>query len=312
MEKQLQFAPLAYLVIDRSFKVIEMNETMRTLLGVKRDPQHFHELLTIASMAYFQTYFLPAITLHDKVNELFLTIKGADGPVPVLMNAVERGDRFECALMQMTIRGEYERELLQAKRNAEQINKETELAYKELQRLLGEVECKKAELEELNANLHQLATIDSLTGLKNRRYLEQKLADWLVKAEAGFPLSLLVVDIDFFKVVNDTRGHQVGDAVLQELARKLVAELEGAETIARMGGEEFILLLPGYTVQRAAEFAEKIRRNLEQGHWEHVPITVSIGVAHYHIGDQAKELLERADRALYASKNAGRNCVTVG
>lgn len=312
MEKQLQFAPLAYLVIDRSFKVIEMNETMRTLLGVERKPQHFHELLTIASMAYFQTYFLPAITLHDKVNELFLTIKGADGPIPVLMNAVEREGRFECALMQMTIRSEYERELLQAKRNAEQINKETELAYKELQRLLGEVECKKAELEELNANLHQLATIDSLTGLKNRRYLEQKLGDWLIKAEAGFPLSLLVVDIDFFKVVNDTRGHQVGDAVLQELARKLVAELEGTETVARMGGEEFIILMPEYAVQQAAEFAEKIRGDLEQAHWEHVPITVSIGVAHYQPGDQAKELLERADKALYASKNAGRNCVTIG
>ncbi|WP_416145509.1 hypothetical protein [Planococcus koreensis] len=107
MEKQLQFAPLAYLVFDRGLKVLEMNEAMRNMLSNK-SPKHFHEMLTIASMVYFQTYFLPAITLHGKVNEMFLTIKGAAGSVPVLMNAVEREGRFECAMIEMTIRGEYE------------------------------------------------------------------------------------------------------------------------------------------------------------------------------------------------------------
>ncbi len=312
MEKQLQFAPLAYLVIDRSFQVMEMNETMRSLIGEDRNPQHFHELLTIASMAYFQTYFVPAITLHDKVIELYLTIKGVDGPVPVLMNAIEREGYFECALMQMKIRGEYERELLQAKRNAEKINKDTALAYEELQRILGEVESKKGELERLNADLQQLATVDSLTGLKNRRYMEQELADWLTKAESGFPLSLLLIDIDFFKRVNDTHGHQIGDVVLQELAWKMLAETEGVGTVARIGGEEFLLLLPGHTVEKAVALAEKLRKNLEQGSWEHVPLTVSIGVANYLNGDNAKTLFARADKALYASKNAGRNCVTIG
>ncbi len=312
MEKQLQFAPLAYLVIDRSFQVMEMNETMRSLIGEDRNPQHFHELLTITSMAYFQTYFVPAITLHDKVIELYLTIKGVDGPVPVLMNAVERDGYFECALMQMKIRGEYERELLQAKRNAEKINKDTALAYEELQRILGEVESKKEELERLNADLQQLATVDSLTGLKNRRYMEQELADWLTKAESGFPLSLLLIDIDFFKRVNDTHGHQIGDVVLQELAWKMLAETEGVGTVARIGGEEFLLLLPGHTVEKAVALAEKLRKNLEQGSWEHVPLTVSIGVANYLNGDNAKTLFARADKALYASKNAGRNCVTIG
>lgn len=311
MEKQLQFAPLAYLVFDRGLKVLEMNEAMRNMLSNK-SPKHFHEMLTIASMVYFQTYFLPAITLHGKVNEMFLTIKGAAGSVPVLMNAVEREGRFECAMIEMTIRGEYERELLQAKQNAEQINRETAAAYEELQHLLGEVKCKKAELERLNADLHQLANVDSLTGLKNRRYLEQELAGLLVKSEFGFPLSLLAVDIDFFKRVNDTYGHQMGDAVLQELAGKLLGETEGEGTVARMGGEEFIILMPGYSIEWAEQLGEKLCRNLEMADWQHVPITVSIGVTNYQPGDTATKLFARVDKALYASKNAGRNCVTVG
>lgn len=311
MEKQLQFAPLAYLAFDRGLKVLEMNEAMRNMLSNK-SPKHFHELLTIASMVYFQTYFLPAITLHGKVNEMFLTIKGAAGSVPVLMNAVEREGRFECAMIEMTIRGEYERELLQAKQNAEQINRETATAYEELQHLLGEVKCKKAELERLNADLHQLATIDPLTGLKNRRYLEQELAGLLVKSEFGFPLSLLAVDIDFFKRVNDTYGHQMGDAVLQELAGRLLAETAGEGTVARMGGEEFIILLPGYGIDLAQELGEKLCKRMENADWKHIPITVSIGVTNYQPGDTATQLFARADKALYASKNAGRNCVTVG
>lgn len=312
MEKQLQFAPVAYLAMDRSYKVLEMNEAMREMLGEERKPKHFHELLTIASTVYFQTYFLPAITLHGKVNEMFLTIKGAAGPIPVLMNTVEREGRFECALMQMTIRGEYEKELLQAKRNAEQINRESVDANQELQRLLGEVECKKAELEELNANLHQLATVDPLTGLKNRRFLEQEVAAWLLKAEFGYPLSVLAVDIDFFKRVNDAYGHSVGDAVLQELAGKLLAQIESGATIARMGGEEFIILLPGHAIKSAKELGEKVCVRLEKADWQHVPITVSIGVASYQVGDTARELFSRADKALYVSKSRGRNCVSVG
>lgn len=312
MEKQLQFAPLAYLAIDSNYRIVEMNEAMRIMLEEEREPTHFHELLTVASMVYLQTYFLPAITLYGRVDEMFLTIKGAAGPIPVLMNAVEREGRFECAMMQMTIRSEYERELLQAKRNAEQINRETETAYEELQHLLGEVKCKKAELERLNADLHQLANIDSLTGLKNRRYLEQELAGLLIKTEFGFPLSLLAVDIDFFKRVNDTYGHQMGDAVLQELAGKLLAETEGEGTVARMGGEEFIILMPGYSIDVAEELGEKLCRNLEMADWKHVPITVSIGVTNYQLGDTAKKLFARVDKALYASKKAGRNCVTVG
>ncbi|MBZ5199946.1 diguanylate cyclase [Planomicrobium chinense] len=312
MDVQLNLAPFCYLVIDENYKIIEMNLAMRELVGAEHHvPGNIHNLLTVASRVYFQTYFMPSITLHGRVDEMFLTVKSAAGPVPVLMNTVKRNGFYECALIPMTIRGEYEKELLLAKRNAEKINQETAEAYSKLQNLLAEVEQKQLELEELNANLLQMTTTDPLTGLKNRRYLEEMMSEMAGQAEAGRPLSLLVIDIDFFKRINDTCGHQTGDAVLQELAWKLLNEANGLGTAARMGGEEFVIVLPGVGKRKAQEFAEKLRGKIEHGEWLHVAITVSIGVAAYEPGDNADLLFARADQALYASKNAGRNRVTV-
>lgn len=312
MEEQLDLAPFCYLVINEYYGIVEMNAAMRELLGAeRREPRNVHDLLTVASRVYFQTYFMPSITLHGRVDEMFLTVKGAAGPVPVLMNTIKRNGLYECAMIPMTVRGEYEKELLLAKRNAEKINQETAEAYAKLQNLLAEVGQKQRELEELNANLLQMTTTDPLTGLKNRRYLEEVMSEMAGQAEAGRPLSLLVIDIDFFKRINDTYGHQIGDAVLQELAWKLLNEANGLGTAARMGGEEFVIVLPDAGKRKAQEFAEKLRGKIEHGEWLHVAVTVSIGVATYEPGDNADLLFARADQALYASKNAGRNRVTV-
>lgn len=312
MDEQLNLAPFCYLVIDENYKILEMNAAMRELAGAEEHvPGNVHNLLTVASRVYFQTYFMPSIALHGRVDEMFLTLKGAGGPVPVLMNTVKRNGLYECALIPMTIRGEYEKELLLAKRNAEKINREAAEAYAKLQNLLAEVEQKQRELEELNANLQQMTTTDPLTGLKNRRYLEEALSEMAGQAEAGKPLALLVIDIDFFKRVNDTYGHQMGDAVLQELSWKLLHEANGRGIAARMGGEEFVILLPDSARSKAQAFAEELRGKIEQGEWVHIPVTVSIGVAIFEPGDNADSLFARADEALYASKNAGRNRVTV-
>ncbi|WKA58231.1 GGDEF domain-containing protein [Planococcus shenhongbingii] len=312
MEEQLNLAPFCYLVIEESYRIVEMNVAMRELIGTERPmPTHVHELLTIASRVYFQTYFMPSITLHGKVNEMFLTIKGAEGPVPVLMNTAKRNGHFECAMIPMTERGEYEKELLLAKRNAEKIHQETAEAYAKLQSLMEKVEQKQRELEELNTSLQQMTTTDPLTGLKNRRYLEEILSEMTGQAEAGRPLSLLVIDIDFFKRINDTYGHQMGDAVLQELSWKLLSETDGQGIVSRMGGEEFVILLPDASKDEAHSFAEQLRRQIEHAEWLHVPVTVSIGVAVFENEDNADSLFARADEALYISKNSGRNRVTV-
>jgi len=311
VEEQLNQAPCGYLVIDPANCIIEMNETLLKMIGAAEPLDHMHKLLTVASRVYFQTYFTPSIKTYGKVDEMYLTLKGADGRIPVLLNAVERNGRYECVLFPMRVRQEYENELLLAKRQAEKIHQETAAAYEKLQELLQEVEGKKLEVEELNVQLLGLTVTDPLTGLKNRRYLDEKLVRLIGESsETGIPLSLLVVDIDHFKRVNDTYGHTAGDAVLQELALKLQAETREQDIVSRMGGEEFVIVLPGTGKAEAWQMAEQIRQNVEHGTWKHVQITVSIGVAVYEAGDDAANLFDKADEALYHSKNAGRNRVT--
>ncbi|PSL36375.1 sigma-B regulation protein RsbU (phosphoserine phosphatase) [Planomicrobium soli] len=311
MDEQLNLAPCGYLVIDSSNYIIEMNETLKQLIGVDEPLIHMHEMLTVASRVYFQTYFTPSIKMHGKVEEMFLTLKSVNGRIPVLMNTAERNGRYECVLLPMTIRQEYENELLMAKRQAEKIHQESAEAYKKLQDLMKEVEGKKQELEELNAQLQGMTETDSLTGLKNRRYLDEQLLQLTGESsETGEPLTLLVVDIDHFKQVNDTYGHPVGDSVLQELAGKLQNETRDQDIVARMGGEEFVIVLPATDSDGALKMAERIRENIEHGEWKHVNITVSIGVAVYESGDNPAGLFSKADEALYRSKSSGRNRVT--
>jgi sigma-B regulation protein RsbU (phosphoserine phosphatase) len=283
---------------------------MKRIAGKEKPPEHLHQLLTVASVVYFQTYFLPAITLHKKVHEMSLTIKSQKGPIPVLMNSIERDGFFECALIEMTIRDEYEKELLLAKQKAERINRESAEANAKLQELLLEVEAKQMELEKLNGGLKHLANTDPLTGLKNRRYLENEMATLIGRARDGLPLAALVIDIDFFKNVNDAFGHHIGDLVLRELAGKLQSEAEAFGIVARLGGEEFIIVLPGFDQLQALDLAEQIRRRVEQDDWAHTAITVSIGLASFSEKDDGLTLYSRADKALYASKKGGRNRVT--
>ncbi|CEG21563.1 Response regulator PleD [Planococcus massiliensis] len=310
MEERLNQAPFGYLVMDLEGKVVEMNLEMKRIWGRGEMPEHIHEMLTTASRVYFQTYFLPAVTLHKRVTEMSLMIKSERGPIPVLMNSIERNGFFECAMIEMTIRGEYEKELLLAKKQAEKINQESAEANARLQKLLAEVEAKQLELEKLNGGLKQQADTDALTGLKNRRYLEKEMDNLLGRAKEGLPLTTLIIDIDYFKKVNDTYGHHTGDLVLQELAGKLKEEAEAFGIVARLGGEEFFIVLPGFEQDQALNLAEQIRRRVEMDEWAHTPITVSIGMASFSEKDDEVTLYTRADEALYASKKGGRNRVT--
>ena len=308
MEQQLDRAPCGYLVLDQELRIVEMNSTLLNMTGAKK-PQHMHDLLTIASRVYFQTYFTPSIKMHGTVNEMFLTLKSDAGSMPVLMNTIEQDGFYECAFIQMSVRGEYEKELLLAKRNAEKINRETAEAYKKLQTVMEEVERKQLELIDLNLELQQLATTDQLTGLKNRRYLEARLNDFLSQANDGRKLAVLILDIDHFKQVNDTYGHQIGDAVLQELAVRLEAEVGSDDIVVRLGGEEFVVVMPDAAVEAGLAMGNVLCTHMASAAWQHVPVTVSICVAAYVPGDQLESLLSRADGFLYKAKANGRNCV---
>jgi sigma-B regulation protein RsbU (phosphoserine phosphatase) len=312
MQEQLNLAPFGYLVMDKKWGILVMNQTLLEWIGVENAPAHMHDLLTIASRIYFQTYFSPSIKMHGRVNEMYLTLKTKSEQIPVLMNTVERNEQYECVFVQMKVRDEYENELLLAKRNAERILRDTDEAYMKLQVLMKEVEGKQQELVELNIQLKELATTDPLTGLKNRRCLQEEIvANIELSKKEHSSFSLVLIDVDFFKRVNDTYGHPIGDAVLQELAKKLQVETRSHDLVARMGGEEFMIVLPNTNKEQAQVIAERIRFNIDQDSWEHTRITVSIGVTTYEPADNLSKLISKADEALYRSKKAGRNCVSV-
>ncbi|MGI2328088.1 GGDEF domain-containing protein [Planococcus sp. YIM B11945] len=311
MEEQLNLAPCGYLVMDPSYQIVEMNRTLGELLGAAIPPGHMHELLTVASRAYFQTYFMPSMKTYGRVDEMHLILKSADGRIPVLMNASERNGQYECVLLPMAVRQQYENELLLAKRQAEKIHQESIEAFNNLQTLMREVEGKKREVEELNELLQVLTVTDPLTGLKNRRYLDSKLSECIEAArKTALPLSILGVDIDHFKRINDTYGHAAGDTVLQELAWKLETEINEPNFVVRLGGEEFLIVLPGSGKEETWQMAEKLRQNIARGPWKHVEVTISIGAALFEAGDDAASLMEKADKALYKSKIGGRNLVS--
>jgi diguanylate cyclase (GGDEF)-like protein len=167
--------------------------------------------------------------------------------------------------------------------------------------------------QRLVRRLHAQAVEDALTGLSNLRGFEHAAAARWAHGEA---LSLLAVDADHFKRVNDVHGHAVGDAVLRWLGQQLAYAARQGDVVARLGGEEFVLLLPGATPEQAVAAAERLRAAVAEAPFidgaVRVPVTVSIGVATRRADDSALDaVLRRADRALYAAKAAGRNRVVV-
>jgi diguanylate cyclase (GGDEF)-like protein len=167
-------------------------------------------------------------------------------------------------------------------------------------------------LEEANARLAALATTDPLTGLGNRRAFDEALDHEARLAGRGIrPLSLLVLDVDQFKSFNDAFGHPAGDEVLVRVAEVVRSCCRGPDVAARLGGEEFAVLLPGTDRAGAVTFAERVRRAVERGPWPLRPVTVSIGIATFDPGcrEAGRQLVEAADRALYRAKQAGRNRV---
>lgn len=163
--------------------------------------------------------------------------------------------------------------------------------------------------------LLRLATTDALTGLLNRRIFLQRLEDEFERSRRyGMPLSLLMLDCDHFKLVNDGYGHAVGDQALQNLALWGQESLRSCDIFARMGGEEFAILLPETGLNQAVEVAERLRQTVAEHPLQtfagNLVLTVSIGVSQVEAGDLTVEaILVRADQALYAAKHGGRNRV---
>lgn len=162
--------------------------------------------------------------------------------------------------------------------------------------------------------LHQLATRDGLTRLYNRRYFMELAQQKLQQTQSAHqPVSVLMLDLDHFKLINDHHGHAVGDRVLEHFGRLCLHGLRATDIIGRMGGEEFAALLPNIGQTEAAHIAERLRQQAEQCRLSHnghaIHFQVSIGIATQHGGESLDTLLGRADRQLYWAKKTGRNRV---
>lgn len=170
----------------------------------------------------------------------------------------------------------------------------------------------------LRETLHAQSVRDPLTGLFNRRYMEETLEREIYRAtRTGYPIGIIMLDIDHFKRLNDTYGHDAGDLVLIEIGKKIRDSIRVSDVACRYGGEEFILILPNADLEVTRHRAEKLRSDIESGNFvyhlqELGAITVSLGVAGYPDHAQAMEsILKKADEALYLAKKLGRNRVEV-
>jgi len=223
----------------------------------------------------------------------------------------EGQERLDCVLVQMGKRIDYEMELRMANKQIEEAYWEKDQALAELQQIHAEIERKQTELMEINAVLLELSNTDKLTGLKNRRFFQERLEEQLMQYNHNrIPLSLFIIDIDHFKCVNDTWGHGYGDEVLFDVATILKTHALEGETVARYGGEEFVMILPETEAEKAKAGAERLRRAVQDFSWKTGSMTISIGIITANPDDNEATLLQKADEALYASKQNGRNQVT--
>ena len=168
-----------------------------------------------------------------------------------------------------------------------------------------------SERKQLEEHLRLLSVTDCLTGVYNRRFMQETLYKELFRAERSKePFCLIMLDLDNFKQVNDRFGHDAGDLVLRRLVEVVQGRIRNADCLARWGGEEFLLLLPGTVVDDAARLAGELLNTLSGSAIDGVGVvTASFGVTEYRAGDTVEELVKRVDNLMYAAKQSGRNCV---
>ena len=188
---------------------------------------------------------------------------------------------------------------------------------KDLRRAMDRLQTQLIEIGTLQSQLREQAIRDALTNVFNRRYLEETLERELARAEReAYPLCVIMMDLDYFKDVNDTYGHEAGDVVLKALAETVTRQSRHGDFVCRYGGEEFVLVMPNIGIETARQRAEELHQTINSLKIPYdvfnLTTTISMGVAAYpEHGKSKEELLRAADRAMYIAKNTGRNRVVV-
>jgi len=213
----------------------------------------------------------------------------------------------------------YSQILEEANEELGKLNLSYEQLVMQLKQEKMKVETLAKELKKANEKLRELAIRDDLTSLYNHRYFKELLDREMHRAERySHVLSLIMIDIDYFKKINDTYGHPQGDITLRSIASLFRRVIRKSDTAARYGGEEFAIILPETDLQGAVSIAERLRKAVEESEIEfedqHIKVTISLGVTTYDPARNKKtkeEIIDAADRALYNSKQTGRNKLSI-
>lgn len=317
MKHDVDHIPGGLILLDGSNTITAVNQTLCDWLGLSKQDFLGHApetRMTRASGMYYLGHVLPSLRLHGRVEEVLLSFSNAAGKdLSVMLSATscpKPEDGFQVLVIPMQRRNLVEEQLQQARKTAEQAVAAKEEPLQEVRAMAHELEERHEELARLNSQLEQLATQDALTGLNNRRVYEREIEIHLALfRRSKLPFALILADIDWFKQFNDRFGHETGDQVLKEVGQRLSAGMRDVDTLVRMGGEEFALILPNTTLEDAALVAERKRGEIEKLNSRHGTVTLSLGVAAARNGDTKSDIYGRADRSLYKAKSEGRNQV---
>ncbi|MCG6368807.1 GGDEF domain-containing protein [Vibrio fluvialis] len=256
--------------------------------------KHEKEFLFVSSLLGISAVVLGFLLTVYIVQIILQRIKRIQGDIKTLNASLDQGDTSsQEAVSKITTKDE----LAELEHDIKAV----------MSRLAKEITCR----EQVEKQLLTLATQDKLTGAYNRHKWEEQINMQLNLAQrGGYPFGLILLDVDYFKRVNDQFGHQVGDQLLKRMVSELQQRIRSTDMLFRLGGEEFAILLPMQDIESACKLAESLRSQMELLQVDNLPaFTISIGVTSYHDMDSEASIFRRADMALYRAKAQGRNQV---
>ncbi|EKO3399589.1 GGDEF domain-containing protein [Vibrio fluvialis] len=256
--------------------------------------KHEKEFLFVSSLLGISAVVLGFLLTVYIVQIILQRIKRIQGDIKTLNASLDQGDSSsQEAVSKITTKDE----LAELEHDIKAV----------MSRLAKEITCR----EQVEKQLLTLATQDKLTGAYNRHKWEEQINMQLNLAQRGsYPFGLILLDVDYFKRVNDQFGHQVGDQLLKRMVSELQQRIRSTDMLFRLGGEEFAILLPMQDIESACKLAESLRSQMELLQVDNLPaFTISVGVTSYHDMDSEASIFRRADMALYRAKAQGRNQV---
>jgi diguanylate cyclase (GGDEF)-like protein len=277
-------------------------------LNKVRDNQLYGMIASLPSVAYtFQKYKISDLMISGQLLQMWNLGIGTRNDEPLLVNIMNK------VIAQIT-----EQEQHKITSHWMIINQQQSLDYKLLIQISSIISVLFLlvlyhlwRLKKYNKQLKHLSTTDVLTNISNRIKLDQQLARTIKLAQRyNQQFSLILLDVDHFKIVNDQYGHLVGDYALKAVAEILKENIRSIDTLGRWGGEEFLIICPGQTLESSMLLAEKLRTKINQYKFEHFSnLSCSFGLSSYQPEDTSNHMIQRADDALYSAKNRGRNQV---